>query len=299
MPSEMISGPDLGAGYLHQLTLDRDEDRTTFTYHAQEGGQDAGGPPKGSLEPLGFSHPPSACQFGGPRCWHRRFLLPFDATAKVRMAYNRSRFVLEAMLDQAYAGLVVPFDAAMPELVRRLRDPLRADGIEWYVGGSGAVRLLGGNVAPRDIDVGTTRAGVDRIGQLLGDLLIEPVGPTDWPGAGPVHAGRAFVGTFRDGVRVEWAVPLERSPSLAFGEWTGIPGVVRTLAVPYDGGSIQVTRPEYALVRSAEKNHGRQSESIGELVRRVGPDAELLGALLARSHLPPPARAAVVRAVGR
>ena len=298
MSSEMISGPDLGGGYLHQLTRDQDADRTTFTYHAQEGGQDAGGPPKGPLEPLGYIHPPSPCQFGGPRCWHRRFLLPVGAAAKVRLAYNRSRFVLEAMLDQQYGGLARPFAATIEEVVRRLREPLARAGVRWYIGGSASVKLLGGDVEPERLDLGTTRDGVDRIGELLGDLLIEPVGPTDWPRTGLVHAARAFVGTFRNGMRTEWAVPLERSNLPAFGEWTGPPGIARTLDVAYAGGVVQASRPEYALVRSAEKSRGPPSAPIVTLVRRLGPDVELLDALLARSSLASEVRAELVRAVG-
>src|SRR5271170_909129 len=209
MPSEMLSGPDLGAGFLHQLTTDRDGDRSTFTYHAQEGGQDANGPPKGPLGVFGFVHPESACQFGGPRCWHRRFLLPFAETPKVRQCYNRNRFVLQTMIDQAYDGVPAAVETALADVVDRLA---KSDGMgdgDWYVGGSTAAWLLGAAVAPHDIDLGTTRAGADRLGSVLADYLIEPVSTTDWPRSGIVRGARAFVGTFAAGARVEWGVPLE------------------------------------------------------------------------------------------
>ncbi len=299
MSSEMISGPDLGAGYLHQLTLDRDGERTMFTYHAQEGGQDAGGPPKGPLEAFGYSHPQTPCQFGGPRCWHRGFLLPFGETARVRTAYNRSRFVLEAMLDQQYAGRPVPFDETLADLVRRLRDPLRKEGIDWYLGGSAAVRLLGGKVHPRDLDLGTSRPGVDRIAQLLGEFLIEPLAPTESPVSGLVQGARAFVGTFREGMRVEWAVPLERGAPARWGEWTGVPGVARTIEVPYGEGTLQVTRPEYALVRSAERHRAASDRAISEVTQRLGLDRQLLDTLLARSTLSAPERVALLDSLER
>lgn len=295
MTSELLSGPDLGGGYLHQLSLDRDGERTSVTYHAQDGGADANGPPKGPLDAFGFVHPPVPCMFGGPRCWHRRFLLPFVAIPRARQAYNRNRFVLETMLDQEYDHAAVPVDAALDELIARVADLLARDRIEWYVGGSTAARLLGARVAPRDIDLGTTRAGVDRLGNLLGEFLIEPVAPTDWPSSGIVHAGRAFVGTLRDGVRVEWAVPIEPRDPIPFDEWSGRPDTVRTVGVTFHGRSLRVSRPEYALVRAHEKRRTADAESIAEVVRQFGPDGVLLDALLVRSTLPEPRRQEVRR----
>jgi hypothetical protein len=297
VPSEMLSGPDLGAGYLHQLTIDRTGEATTFTYHAQEGGQDANGPPLGPLNVLGFVHGTDVCQFGGPGCWHRRFLLPFDATPSVRLAYNRFRFVLETMLRQTYEGVRPGVDGALAELVRKIAPTLRAEGVEWYVGGSTAARLLGAALDPHDIDLGTSRAGVDRIARLIPEYLIEPLGPTDWPSRGIVLGARAFVGTFREGARVEWAVPIEPTPPRAGDEWSGHPSEVRTLEVPYEGATVRVSRPEYSLVRSAERRVTSRVTALIELVHKVGPDVEFLRELLATSSLDPAARDALLRAV--
>jgi hypothetical protein len=297
VPSEMLSGPDLGGGYLHQLTIDRTGEATTFTYHAQEGGQDAGGPPIGPLDRLAFAHPADACQFGGPRCWHRRFLLPFAETAKVRLAYNRLRFVLETMLNQAHGDAAVGIDPALAELVRRIAPALRAEGVEWFIGGSTAARLLGAPLQPNDIDVGTTRAGVDRIAQLIPEYLIEPLGPTDWPAHGIVRGARAFVGTFREGARVEWAVPIEPSPPTHADEWGGAPSEVKTLEVSVAGTPVRVSRPEYSLVRSAEKGADERVQLATELVRALGPDLDLLRRLLDHSSLDAARRGALLRSV--
>ena len=297
MSSEMLSGPDLGAGFLHQLTTDRDGDRTTFTYHAQEGGQDANGPPKGPLGVFGFVHPPSACQFGGPRCWHRRFLLPFAETPKVRQCYNRNRFVLQTMIDQVYSNAPVGVEDALAEVTERLS---KVDGAEddWYVGGSMAARILGAAIAPHDIDLGTSRAGVDRLGAVFADYLIEPVGTTDWPKLGIVRGGRAFVGTFASGARVEWAVPLDLAADEPLSEWSPRPGVARLLSASFRGRSVRVSRPEYALVRAAEERSADRVGAVGELTARLGPDHELLGVLLDRSPLSSAACETVRRAVG-
>ncbi len=297
MPSEMISGPDLGGGYLHQLSIDRAENRTTFTFHAQEGGSDANGPPLGPLEPFGFTHPPNPCQFGGPKCWHRRFLLPFAETSKVRQAYNRSRFVLDTMLKQRFGGHPVGADEALVEVVKRIEPIFSREGILWYVGGSMAARLLGADLTPNDIDLGTTRSGVDRLGELLVEYLIEPVAPTDWPSSGIVRGARAFVGTFRDGARVEWAIPIDPDSVRPFEEWSGDPKQTRLLTASFHGRSLRVTRPEYALVRAAELGAAGRLETLLALIRKVGADPELLEALLARSSLRSAASEAIARRV--
>ena len=297
MTSELLSGPDLGAGFLHQLSLDREGERTSITYHAQDGGADANGPPKGPLDVFGFVHPPSPCMFGGPRCWHRRFLMPFSEIPRARQAYNRNRFVLEAMIDQAYDQAPARVDSSLEEVVRRVSTPLEQEGIDWYVGGSTAAWLLGARVTPRDIDLGTTRAGVDRIAGLLAEFLIEPIAPTDWPGAGIVRGARAFIGTFREGTRVEWAIPIEPRAPLPFEEWSGKVGTARLLPATFQGRPVRVTRPEYALVRAHEKRRSADAEAISEVIRRLGPDGELLDALLARSSLPGPRRQEVRRRV--
>jgi hypothetical protein len=297
-PSELLSGPDLGGGYLHQLSIDRRDGTTTFTHHAQDGGQDAGGPPAGGLDVLGFAHPPTPCMFGGPRCWHRRYLLPFAAIPKVRFAYQRHRLVLGTMLPQALGVVPTPFEAALRELVHRVADPLRQERIPWYVAGSGAVRLLGGDGEPRDLDLGTSRSGVDRLGELLAEYLIEPVAPTDRPDGELILGARAFVGSPQQGARVEWSVPLEPRDPLPAEEFSGVAAVTRTLEVPFDRGSIQVSRPEYALVRSANRGRPGAVEAALAAVRRVGLDPELLELLLARSSLDAAARAQLRRRAG-
>ena len=290
VPSELVSGPDLGGGYLHQLSIDRQGSITTFTHHAQEGGQDAAGPPIGELGVLGFVHPPSPCMFGGPRCWHRRYLLPFSSMSKVRFAYQRHRFVLETMLRQSLGLAPVPFEEALQELLRKIAGPLRGEGVEWYVAGSGSVRLAGGSVAPHDIDLGTTRVGVDRVGELLAEYLIEPVAPTDRADGDLVIGGRAFVGTPKAGARVEWAVPIEPHPLQRWEEFSPTPGVTRTLELRYRDGTVRISRPEYAVVRAAARGRQDATDAALSAVRRLGVDLELLDTLLERSSVPAAAR---------
>ncbi len=296
MSTEMLSGPDLGAGFLHQLTTERDGERTTFTYHAQDGGRDANGPPKGPLDVLGFAHPATPCPFGGPRCWHRRFLLPFAETPKVRPCYNRLRFVLQAMIDQAYDGAPVAIETALGEVLDRLdRLPeLSAGG--WMVGGSTAAWLLGAPVLPRDIDLHIPRAAIAAVGRGLNEYLIEPVATTDWPALGIVQGARAFVGTFVAGARVEWASPL--GAPAATDAWRATPDGPRTVPTRFRQRTLRVPRPEYTLVRAAWKRRDATVQALAEWLRSYGADRELLEALLAQHRVPDPLVAAVRGALG-
>ena len=290
MGSEMLSGPDLGGGFLHQLSVDRNGGPTTFTFHAQDGGSDAGAPPKGPHDVFGFAHPANPCMFGVPRCSHRRFLLQHGEAPAVRRAYNRHRFVLEAMIDQRFGHQPVPIENGLVELLERVARPLADEAIDWYVGGSTAAWLLGAKLAPRDLDLGTTRDGVDRLASLLDDCLIEPLAPTDWPSSGIVRAARAFLGTFREGVRVEWSVPIGAPASVSVDEWDMRSGKPRLLTVPFRNRSVRISRPEYALVRAAESGRADRVPALLDVVGRVGVDRDLLDRLLARSTLSEPAR---------
>lgn len=283
---EMLSGPDLGGGYLHQLTVQPREPRARFTFHAQSGGADASGPPLGSLEPFGWVHPPTPCPFGGPRCFHRSFELPLHAASVVRPAYNRFRFVLGTLLEQQYSHRLPAIEAALAEIVARLGAPGAGESVGWYVGGSTAAWLQGAALHPRDIDLGTDADGAARIAERLQEYLIEPFAFTSWGNEPPGLAGRAFVGTLREGARVEWRAPP--GPSRAGRddeEWSGDPKRVRTRAVVFHGGSVRVTRPEYALVRALEKGFPDRARKIRQSLEPLGVDRALLAGLVDRSSL--------------
>ena len=286
MSSDLLSGPDLGAGYLHQLSIDR-ETESRFTYHAQEGGLDANGPPKGPLAPIGFVHPSTACQFGGSRCWHRRFLLPESEAAIVRATYNRHRFVLQATLDQLFSDAPIPVESALKELLDRIDAPLGAEGTPFYFMGSVATRLQGVMVRPRDIDLGTTEAGVTRIGELLKDYLIEPVAATDWPGTGSLVGGRAFVGSLTSGMRVEWAAPRAEEPESDLvapnaGRWSALAPLE---TVELGDRRVRASRLEFAAIRSAERKDWERLARIGERLKVQGLNLDLFQRLVEESKL--------------
>ncbi|MEM0129636.1 MAG: hypothetical protein QXG65_05710 [Thermoplasmata archaeon] len=286
MTAEMISGPDLGGGYLHQLTLESGEGPARFTYHAQIGGPDANGPPLGPLEPLGFRHPKSPCPFGGPRCWHRGFELPASHVGRVRQAYNRFRFCLEAMLAQCHAGRPPAIAMAVETIAARLGEVSRVSERFWYIGGSTAAWLQGAEVDPRDIDLGTAAVGIDAIGSALAEFLIEPIATTDWEDGRSVVGARAFVGTMREGARVEWSVPRGDDPA-ADPEFDPRIDHVAVRRIHVGEHAVWVSRPEYALLRALLRGREEAAQRLARAVETLGPDRPLLARLLRDDRVPP------------
>ncbi|MCI4333984.1 MAG: hypothetical protein L3K01_09760 [Thermoplasmata archaeon] len=280
---ELLSGPDLGGGFLHQLTVERFSGVNQFVYHAQNGGQDANGPPKGSPAPFGWRLSPTMCPIGGRLCWHREFTLPVEESLKVRTAYNRTRFVMEAMLGHEYGAVPVPVDAAVVELADRLNGA--AEPIPWYVGGSLGLYLRGAPLTPRDGDLGTTPAAVATIAEVLRDYVTDPAAPTEWAGV-PMLAARAFVGTVRNGLRVEWGYPIDPSAATADPEWSLFARAEIPDTVDWHGKPIPVAPPEYTVVRWARAGRTERMDQVAGWLREHGVDSGLMRRISDRSGLP-------------
>ncbi|HZY70409.1 MAG TPA: hypothetical protein VFF67_05465 [Thermoplasmata archaeon] len=287
----MVSGPDLGGGFLFQLTRSREAGGVRYIFHAQDWGSDAGGPPKGSPEPIGYRHPSSYCGFGGPRCWHREFRLETDSPTRVRSAYNRSRFVMEAMVGPAGAGGPDAVDQAIVEIVGRLSGDDPADRPIWCIGGSAALRLRGFDVVPADIDLATDARGVERIATRLEEYLIEPAASTTWPEERALLAARAFVGSFRAGARTEWAAAEPPSPidlSLA--------ALARREIVEWKGTQIPVAPLDMLASRVWNRLGGDGWKTYVEQLSRASPDRSLIRAA-AKDRTLPEAQASELRAL--
>jgi hypothetical protein len=287
---ELVSGPDLGGGFLHQLTVERFSGVHRFLYHAQDGGQDANGPPKGTPEPFGWERATGMCPVGGRTCWHREFTLPIEESLRVKTAYNRTRFVMEAMLGHEYGGVPVPLDAALEDLADRLN---AVEGLPWYVGGSAGLWLRGAPVTPHDADLGTTPAAVGTIAEALRDYVTEPAAPTEWAGR-PMLAGRAFVGTVRNGLRVEWGVPTEPAAWGRRGEWTVLGHREAPERLEWHGRPIPVVRLERSVVRWAEVGRTDRLDAGVDWLRAHGVDRAFLAAAVGDSTLAPEARRALL-----
>jgi hypothetical protein len=282
----MVSGPDLGGGYLYQLSQDREDDRTHFTYHAQEGGADANGPPKGTLEPFGWSHPPTPCMFGGRGCWERRFDLPVTRVTEIRLAYNRMRFVMAALLGQVYDHEAPTLEAALEEFLDRAGRELERHHLPWRVGGSVSAWLQGAALTPRDIDLAATAEGVELIGGQLHEYLTEPVAATHWPPGREVVGGRAFVGTLVKGCRVEWATPRGDEPAEGLArEWLVGDAEEPERRVEWKGHRVPVAPIEFPLVRAFVQGDSERGLAIATTAREVGVDFARLTRVLEGSGL--------------
>jgi len=279
---ELVSGPDLGGGFLHQLTVERLGPVQKFVFHAQDGGMDANGPPKGSPEPFGWRLFAGMCLIGGRRCWHREFAVPLSDALAVRNAYNRTRFVMEAMIAHEYGGVPVPLDAALETVADQLN--AAEPRIPWYVGGSLSLRLQGAAVAPKSIHLGTTPEGVARIATALTEFATEPAAPTEWAGQ-PVLAARAFVGTLRAGARVGWAFPTDDAESHRLSEWTSLAQGVAPRTVEWHARAIPVAPVEATMVRWAERAGLSRVEALAPWLTQRPLDRALLERLVGESHL--------------
>ncbi|HYK92437.1 MAG TPA: hypothetical protein VEY07_00120 [Thermoplasmata archaeon] len=278
---EMVSGPDVGGGFLFQLTTDPRGENSLFTIHAQEGGLDGGEPTAGTPEHAGFEIHEGMCPVGGRQCWHREFELNSSEALRVRFAYNRLRFVMGSMLRQSDPAVTVPFDSGLREVVKRVVGPMRDAGEPWFIGGSAAPAILGARVEPRDLDLGTTRRGVQIIAEALGEYLIEPPARSDWGSASAWWGARAFVGTFKDGIRAEWA---EARPggSPRDGpeyEWSR-PSLDQSVPSTVDEWPVRVAPPEIALVKSLHRGDERRTTAILELFRASRADRALFDQLV-------------------
>jgi hypothetical protein len=278
---ELLSGPDLGGGFLFQLQAERVDGRALVTFHAQEGGLEAAVPAKGPLTDLGFEQYPGACGFGGRECFHRGFDVPVGELGRVRMTYNRTRFVVGPSLEQRYGALVPPVREALAEVAGRLHATFGGGGSGWFVGGSAGALLQGLDVAPRDIDLGTDHAGVERIAEALAEFLIEPPSRTSWPPRRPVYAARAFVGTLVNGVRVQWAVPDGAAGAPPpYTEWARAAAEVPLETAQVGGHSVPVARLEFFVARQAARHDPARLRDAAQCLAALGPDERLVGELI-------------------
>ena len=293
---ELVSGPDVGGGFLFQLTSEAAGELTRFTTHIQEGGIDGGEPTAGSPETIGFKVSERPCAIGGRHCWHREVESPTSHALRARFAYNRLRFVIGPMIRQHEPSVAVPFASGVREVARRIAAPLDAAHQAWMIGGSAAPALWGAAVEPRDLDLSTTREGVEVIAEALGEYLIEPPGRSRWgPGAARWGA-RAFVGTFKDGLRVEWAeaTPDGDAAPGPGAEWSE--GVLsQALRTPLDEWLVPVAAPEFGLVKSLLRADDSRTAAILELTRTRGLDRRLVDRLV-DGYTADPARRSAWRA---
>ncbi|HEV2316047.1 MAG TPA: hypothetical protein VGV89_00520 [Thermoplasmata archaeon] len=287
LSSELLSGPDLGGGFLFQLSRDRAPLAEGFTFHVQEAGTDAGEKPAGSPELLGFEHPAEACMYGGPQCWHKRFAVGESSGARVRVAYNRTRFVIAPLLRQAGHIAPAPIEAGLKELLTKIAHPLEVGGVPWQIGGSAGAWIRGVALEPADIDLCVTTEDVHALEELLEEFLIEPNHPVPNESGDEVIRGAAFVGTFQAGIRVEWGAAHEKARhGAAATEW-GPGWVFRVQKERWGKFEVPLAPLEFELIRVAQKGEIERLDLLIDRMAEVEPDSPLLAAILPTAQLPP------------
>ena len=277
LASELISGPDLGGGWLCQLTRERDPLPEGFTFHLQEAGTDAGAPPTGSPARIGYRHPEAACMYGGRGCWHRRFELPRSELLSIRTAYNRTRFVLGPMLAQASGQSLAPFERGLTDLLDRVVPAFAENGTAWWLAGEAAARLQGAPLSPSELDVLCEEPGPKRLADLFGEYLIEPNHPIlDAPGRSGIE-GAAFLGTLLAGIRVRWtSLPRPRRGSVLEQVLRANPSPTLVAVGPH---RVPVAPAEVLLLLAAAEDRSELFRTVlaGPLPGRWDPDRLLRG----------------------
>ncbi|MCI4347026.1 MAG: hypothetical protein L3J97_00195 [Thermoplasmata archaeon] len=295
----MLSGPDLGGGFLFQLSLDRDDDRNSFTFHSQVGGPDASGPPKGSPEPLGWARSDAMCMFGGRLCWHREFELGAKETAIVRGAYNRTRLVMAGRIDQSLGETEVPFEAGLSEWLDRAVPILSAGSSSWMIGGAAALRLHGVRIPVDRIAVHADEAAVRSLAGGIREYLIEPAAWTRWWNTSLLGA-RAFVGTPASGVTVEWSAPLTQPDAgEAASEAAWLTTARPPVQVAWKGRSLPIAPLELGLGWAAASGTQAFLETVAEALDPTRIDRELLARVVRDPTWSTELRQRVVAALAR
>lgn len=291
LPSQVVSGPDLGSGFLLQLTRDGPPLPGGYTVHLQEGGTDGGSVPTYSPARLGFEHPRTPCMYGGPACWHRSYALPETAAARVRATYHRLRYTLAPMLAQAEHVKEAPIHDGLTDLLARIALPLERAGVRWQVGGSAAAWLRRIAIAPADIDLGVEPAGVERLSELLEPFLVEPVHSETGPDGRRTGAA-AFLGTLREGIRVEWW-GLSSSDPVTPSEWGGPGWAERCEWAEFGPHRVPVAPLEFEMARLAARGSLDRLAPVLEHLYRRGPEGPLARTLLSRPSIDPSVRARI------
>lgn len=272
---ELVSGPDVGGGFLFQLTRERTEPLATYTVHAQEGGLDGGERPAGTPADVGFERAPGMCSIGGRRCYHRSYGVPLLEHARVRFAYNRMRFVIGPMLEQRVGRRPARYAEGLDVALPRIAQALGGARIPWMVGGSAGAELRGAAIVPRDLDLVTTAEGVSAVAAGLEEFLIEPPSQTHWSDGVERRAARAFVGTLQDGLRVEWAEAV--APT---GEWSR-PTMAGAQVVVRKGVEVPVAPVEFCLAKAFQRGDAERWGAILAALPRSQLDPDLVAGLLA------------------
>lgn len=185
----------------------------------------------------------------------RRF--PADSLYLER-AYDNFRRLLEEYLQAEAGERNNPWDTVLEEFLQAIE----GQDVNWFLVGSASLAVRGLPVIPGDIDLATDAAGAHRLGELLGDSLIEPVIPvTDWICA---WWGRAYLGA-----RVEWVGDVHTSVDAPEPADFGPVAASRLETIEWRGHTVRV--PPLDLMLAVSERRGR-AETAAAIRQAMGQD---------------------------
>jgi hypothetical protein len=160
-------------------------------------------------------------------------------------AYSGFARLGPAMLEQQVDPGLKPWEDALDEAITRAESA----GVSLFLVGSAALAVQGAAVAPSDIDFVVTDDGARQLGEVLIDVLVEPVSPT--PGWISRWFGRAFVCD----CRVEWAGGVEPHVDDPTPADFGPTALERAIELDWRGHTLRV--PPLDLLRDVNDRRDR------------------------------------------
>ena len=156
-------------------------------------------------------------------------------TPHLDSAFARFAEYLDTIIKQVTHELPVPWEKAFEIFLHRVYS-IEAD---WWVTGSLALALRGLPIQPGDIDLIVDGAGAIRWGQVLADIMIEPVSSTNWFCK---YWGRAF-----DHARIEWVGEVDPQSDFSYVRDYYLPSVNNLETIHWKGYKIRIPPIEPAL----------------------------------------------------
>jgi hypothetical protein len=179
--------------------------------------------------------------------WGRAY--PVDSP-HMELAWGNFTGRIEAMLRQGAHLDPVPWRAALRALCQRTQ----GSGVDWWLTGSAALAVRGVSLQPGDLDLVCSVTDVRRLGDLLADVLIEPVAPSVNESEGWISDwwGRAFCHA-----RIEWVAGVRAHADDPEPSEFGAVAAARLETVSWEQWQIRL--PPLSLQRAVSHRRGLSS----------------------------------------
>lgn len=190
---------------------------------------------------LAIALPTLQWQQRGDGGWRKTFV---DADAgQVTQAFANLPSLFERMLWMATGRAGIGWQQALADV----SDRLDANRVDWWLTGSAALAVRGAPLVPGDLDLVVADADARRVGDLLIDVLMEPVHRSDWGISN--WFGRAVLSA-----RVEWIGGVTAVSDRPHPTDFGLAAAASLQVVRWAGRPIRV--PPLRLQRAVSERRG-------------------------------------------